>query len=660
MPLTIPTPTRSRTKNVHIRINTQKGGVNTLLDEARQPLEQSPGVTNMMQDQDGIWTTRWGTQYYGSAIAGEDDFDGAWEYIATDDSREIIAVGSTTGTVYKSTNNGDSWSSISGATMTAGNQCYFLQIDNELWITNSTDKLTVYDGSTLSRNTAITKPANLTATRDTGLSAGNYTYYYSVVALNEVGFTEGSTEASVTVNKSRDDWVAADDEGVDLDWDDTSGASRYEVYISDESGSLIYLASTTTSAYTDNGTATPNEYVEAPDANTTGGPELGSIELSNGRIWGVDAANKRIVFGGTGQYKKYFSYFYGGGYVELEKGGRDTPKAVKHYRTGSGQSVATVLTASPDGLGSIWQVAFDSITIGSEQITIPAPVKIVGSIGANSALAVINARDNIMFANKKGIFALKNRTQLFNVLATDEQSVNIRPSYRSINGSMIEQVSGYYYEGKVLFSCSISGTSNDTTFLYDLEQNNWTWKWDIGFKQFFEYTDDGDNTHLLAIRSDTNQLIEITDAVSTDLGQAYNTEWLSPIIHVDQKDHTQFAKIKEAFIELGRPKGTITFEVLGIEKNKAFSQIASRSISDSVSAVDFANALWGDYSFGEDSAVPTSYAQATVKKRLKINKKLNTIQFRVASTQANTEYTILSASAKGKIIPTRSPSSWRN
>lgn len=639
-------------------IDSAKGGTVTNIDEARQNIHQSPETVNLTLEQDGLWTTRPGTVYYGSIPGEEESILGGAEYVVDEDTRELIVVGGS-GKVYKSENDGKTWSEITGATMTQEKRCYFLQIDNNLYITNRTDRLTLYNGSVLIRNSPIDNPSNLTATRGGGLSSGSFNLYYRVVALNEVGFTAGSNEANVTVNKQRDTW-ATETEKIDLSWDAVSGATRYEIYIADESGALIYLADSTTNSYADTGAAQVNPYREIPDVNTTGGPILGRLSLSNGRIWGVDE-NFNVVFSGVSQYINYFSWFYGGGWSELDPGGREFPIVVVHYRTGKGDVAPTVLSKSPDGRGSIWQIAMDTLTIGEDIVIIPTPVKIVGSIGAQGESAVTDANDNIYSANKKGVYALRNKAQMFNVLATDEQSVNIRPSYRKqISGKKFEDIITFFSEGKVMISASQDGVKNDTTFLHDLEKNAWIWAWTIGFEQFFEYTDANSQTHLLGVQKEENKLIEISERTTLDKGQGFRTSWKSPLLHVDPKDKTLFAKVKDVVLEIGRPQGTINFEILGIMKNKPLRQLGSRTIGDTVSSVDFCNALFGDYEFGTDPEVPTVFAQASVKKRIKINKKLNAIQFRVSSSVAGTRYTLLSLTAKGRFVPTKPPGSWNN
>ena len=52
-----------------MNINKFNGGTVTLFDDARVKQNQAVETTNLMQVQDGIWKPRWGTEYYGAAIA---------------------------------------------------------------------------------------------------------------------------------------------------------------------------------------------------------------------------------------------------------------------------------------------------------------------------------------------------------------------------------------------------------------------------------------------------------------------------------------------------------------------------------------------------------------------------------------------------------------
>lgn len=644
----------------NVTIDEFNGGTSTLLDEARIGLKKAKETINLMQVQDGLWKPRWGTAYYGLAIPGEASIIGAKDFIRADGVREIVAIGSTTGKFYKCVDGG-AWSEIAGAVFTnLSKRPYFLQINNYLYITNGYDALTRYNGTVLTQYSTLAAPTGLVPSRGAGLSAGSFIYYYQITALNSVGETIGCAEQSIGVNKDRNAWVSASNEKVTLAWNAVVGATQYQVYISTESGQETLLDAVLTNSYTDDSTLTANPYVFVPSDNTTGAPKFSQMELSGNRIWATKDPNNpyRVYFSGVGQYIGYFSSYYGGGWVDLEKGGRERPQYVGHYRTGKGDSAATVLCSTPEGIGSIWQISIDSVTIGNSTFTVPIPVKIVGTIGADAPYAVVKAGDSLVFPNKRGVFDLGSKENIANILATAEKSVDIRPSYRSLNLSKIDNFCGYWFDAKIFFSVTEGGSENDIIFVRDMERQNWTWKWTIGVRQFFEYTDANGKTHLLGVPSGEARLWEFSENISGDLGQPFRTSYISGLLPIS-KNKKIFAKVKEALIELGRPKGTIKFEVLGIERKKGFTSLATRTITDSVSTIDFANALFGDFAFSDDVDVPKSYSQASVKKTARIRKLLNAIQFHVYSDAADTDYTILGIQADGNIIPTRPPSNWR-
>ena len=99
-----------RRKKVQFEIKDFKGGSNLLLEEARLAPNESKTAKNLIQVQDGLWKTRWGTQYYSQELPF--DCDGATEFVKSDGTTELIAVAG--GHVWKSTDGG-SWTEVEEA-----------------------------------------------------------------------------------------------------------------------------------------------------------------------------------------------------------------------------------------------------------------------------------------------------------------------------------------------------------------------------------------------------------------------------------------------------------------------------------------------------------------------------------------------------------------
>lgn len=662
---------RNKNRQTTITIDKFNGGTNSLIEEARLGSQFAVESNNMFQTQDGVWTTKWGSAYYGATHAST--LDGASEYVKSDGTTELITI--TNGKAYKSTNGG-SLTEISGATFTAGKQCYFMQISGYLYIANGTDALARYNGTILTTYTAINAPTSLSASLvASGLSSGTYHYYAEVTALNAVGETTGSTEASITVNKERDLWTSTTDK-VTWSWNAVAGAERYQLYLSDESGDETLLTSTTATNYTDNGEIQLNPYVVPPDDNTTGAPKFKSMCMSGNRIWATNNTNDKytVYFSGTGQYLDKFSDFYGGGWINLEKGGREMPVAVKHYQTGGGAGVATVLCKTPDGKGAVWQIDISTATVGDTSFSIPSASKIIGSFGTESILGTVATDNDIMFPNRKGWYSLGPEKNYYGILRTRELSSNIRPNWQKIISSKVGEICAYYYDAKVFISVATSTSGNDKIAIYDMERRNWMWSWDNGAKQFLDYTDTSGNTHFLYIPTSGTKLVELSPNYLNDFGTAFNQSYVSPLLPIS-KNKTDILILKDAIVELGQPKGAIKFSILGIGKDNSFTTIATKTVSDFSSNIGVGSDLPGEFHATATQSnshyvtdewvvyfteVPSSYTQSITKKAIKKRARLYALQFKVHSTTADTSYSILSLQARGSIIPRRIPSNWLN
>ena len=667
-------PTRSNAKEVLITIDRFNKGYSNLIDEARMDPEFAKESNNMMQVSDGLWKTRWGTNYYGAELP--ENPDGASEFVKADGTTELIAIAD--GVAYKSTDGG-SWSSISGATFTAGVKCYFLQISGFLYIANGTDSLARYDGSSLTTYSSMNPPDNLTASLvASGLTSGTFTYYAQVTALNDVGETVGSIEASITTNKKRDSWVSSTDKIV-WSWNSVVSANRYQLYLADEAGDETLLASTTNTNFTDDGTVALNPYVTPPLQNTTSAPKFKSMCVSGNRIWATNdqtssSTRYTVYFSGTGQYMGVFSDFYGGGWINLEKGGRETPVSVKHYQSGQGEGRATVLCKTPDGQGAVWQITISSATVGDTSFSVPSASKVVGSFGTESIDGVVATANNIAFPNRRGWFDLGPERQFYGILRTNEKSSLIRPYWRSLVKSLISGIASYFYDAKIFISVPTSTSGNDRTIIYDTERSNWAVDWTIGAKQFLEYTDSNGNSHFLYIPTTGTKLIEINENTLGDIGTAFNQSYISPLLPVSKKK-TDILNLQEAILELSRPRGVIKFQVLGIGKDNSFTTLATKTITNFGSNTGVGSDLAGDFfatSTNDNSrggpgswqvyftATPSTFTQATTKAAIRKRAKIYAIQFKVFSTTADTDYTILSLQAKGSLISRKLPSAWVN
>lgn len=664
---------RTNIKEVLVTVDDFSGGSNNLMSEARMPSKFAVESRNLMQVSDALWKTRWGTNFYGADHG--DTLDGACEYVKSDGTTELITISG--GKAYKSTDGG-AVTEITGATFTAGTKCYFMQIAGFLYIANGTDNLARYNGTVLATYASMDAPAGLAASRvASGLASGIYTYYAEVTSLNEVGESTGSTEATITVNKNRDDWVSTTDK-VDWYWNAVASSTGYQLYISDASGKeqLLTRVPAGVTHFVDDGTTEINPYIEPPEQNTTTAPKFISMCVSGNRIWATNdsGAMYTVYFSGTGQYIGNFADFYGGGWINLEKGGRETPVSVKHYQSGGGIGRPTVLCKTPDGKGAVWQLEIAQATVGDTSFSIPSAAKVVGSFGTESVDGVVATTNDIAFPNRKGWFSLGPEKNYYGILRTNEKSSNIRPYWRSLVSDKITEICSYFYDAKIFVSVPTSDAGNDKIVVYDTERGNWAVDWSIGARQFLEYTDTAKNTHFLYVPLTGNRLIEISANYTNDCGVPFNQSYISPLISVSKKK-TDVLNLDEAIAELGNPKGSVNFQIMGIGRDSNYTTLATKVITSLGGNTGVGTDLAGACYASETNAsvkqvdgtwtiylvkVPTVFTQASTKAAIRKRFKVYSLQFKVFSTTADTDFTILSLQAKGKLLPRRLPSAWVN
>lgn len=650
--ITLPRRNKKKEK-ITVELDNFKGGTNKLSNEARLQLNEALVSKNLIQVGDGQWKPRWGTDYYGASLS--DTIDGAAEYVKSDGTTELIAVAG--GSAYKSTDGG-AWTVISGATFTSGLQCYFMQITGYLYIANGTDALARYNGTSLSTYTQISAPAGLTGTASSSLSGTGFTYYAEVTALNEIGETTGSTEASCTVTKARDGWTGNDE--IVWTWTALSTATRYQLYIADELGDETLLTSTTAASFTDDGSLELNPYIIPPEDNTTGAPKFKSMCVSGNRIWATNNANDmyKVYFSGTGQYIGVFSDFYGGGWINLEKGGREIPQSVVHYQSGQGDGRLTALCKTPEGKGAVWQIQIASATVGSTSFSVPSAQKVVGSFGTEAVLGVVQTTNDIMFPNRKGWFNLGPRQNYFGILRTEEISAKIRPYWQSLVGSKLSGIATYFKDAKVFISVPTTSTGNTRTIILDTERGNWTVEWTFGARQFLEYTDTSGVTKFLYVPLTGSKLIEISENIKGDLGVAFSTDYTSGRYPLD-KLWKEFARVDKVYIKLGSPRGTINLEVSGSEKKSGFRGVVTKSISPQYSLSGLGYDPLGSVQLGDSAGTTSLYSDAADIRYVNVRKKLRDVQFRLTSSTIDTDYTLLGIILEGRPMRINPPRTWK-
>lgn len=656
-PLKFPTPD-------FLTLGNFRKGVITLIDKSRLPKDALEEANNIFLVEDGQPTIRPGTNWFGSASTNGLSIDG-FDYFDFNGAIHIVI--SAGGVIYRSTDDGTTWTLCSGATLTAGTAVNMNQNGSFLYLTNGVDNIVRYDGSTtLQVYTALNTPAAPTAAV-TGISGSNFTVYYKISAVNIVGFTLASTAVAQAVSITRDSWDSTHFVTLTLPSPQAS-QTRYDIYYSEDNVNFFYLDSIISStavpnvSYVDNGTAVVAPGTVAPTGNTTQGILAAELVNVGSRQFGVRDPNNRyrIYFSGASPgFTGSFSDAYDGGYLDWQPGGKFMPVKVEDYRDGKGTPLATVWCKSADGQGCILQMSLDTTTIGTINITIPSAYQLPGSRGTGAPGSVVNVLNDYFFYNSQAFYNLGSRAQFLNLLSTDEASANIRPTVRKISSSGEAQIASVYFDAKVYFSVSYGSTTNNATIVYDTERKCWLpTAFTIGFKKFLRYTDTGGTRRLLALKPGDNRLTEISTSIQGDYGLAFPTSLVTGL-YPTMKDRFEFQFVEEGEIELSNPQGSISVELLGIERSKGFSTQHSDTITATSTPYGHDTLAHDTTLHSDTTLVATLFSESSVKRYFAAQRELNAVQWRITTNSLSAYYVLRTLQTWGTATEAGHPTSWR-
>lgn len=637
-----------------------KRGVITLIDASRLPKNALAKFKNGWLVEDGQPALRPGVDWFGSDIGAEID---GYDYFDAGGVIHLVAVAN--GTVYRSLNDGATWTACTGGSFTVGKEVHTNQYNNYLYLTtgDSSDNILLYDGTTtLKSYTALTAPSAPTAVVASGLTGTNYTYFFKISAVSLIGFSEASAKVSVNTKDPRDAWTSTNTVTLTLPALQT-GQTRTDIYLSEDDLNYFYLSSVTNTTFVDNGTAVVVPSTTAPTDNTTTGPKVGELTNVGSRMYGVRDPNHRYRIWFTSGAAPYgaFASGYDGGYLDWQPGGKYMPVHVEDYRDGKGTPLATVWCDSADGQGCIIQMSLNVLTVSGISVTIPAAYRLPGSRGTPAPGSVVNVLNDFVFYNTQAFYNLGSRLQLQNLLSTDEMSANIRKTVKTISHGADKGIASVYFDAKIYQSVPYNSSTNNYTAIYDTELKAWVPEaFDMGFKKFLRYTDTTGSQHLLAVKPGDSRLSEISEGISGDYGQPFETDLLTGLYPI-MKDRFDFQYTEEMEWEFSNPQGNIFVELLGTEHTKGFTSIKLVPVNLSSTIVNTGWDIfsWDTHNWDDVSIVPETFSESSLKRFANVQAELNVVQWHIYTNSIDARYVLRTLQSWGTPSNDAHPSHWR-
>lgn len=649
----------------YLTLGNFKKGVISLIDKSRLPRDALEQADNIYLVEDGQPSLRPGVGWFGTAAPNGLEIDGFSYFDFAGVIHLVIVAG---GVVYRSTNNGTTWTQCTGFSLTSGLPTEMNQYNSLLYITNGTDNITLYDGSTtLLQYTNLATPAAPSAV-ETGLSGTGVPYYYKLSAVSPIGFSIASpvNTGAVESNLARTTWVPATNFVTLTTPVAVATQTRWDFYISEDNVNFYYLNSvaatpSATSVFVDDGTAIPIPSTQAPTGNTSQGPKVKELVNIGSRMYGIrDTVNKyRIWFSSGTPPVGAFSSAYDGGYLDWSPGGKYIPVQVIDYRDGKGTPLATVFCTSADGQGCVLQMSLDVMTIGTISITVPSAYKLPGSRGTPAPGSLVNVLNDYMFYNSQAIYNLGSRAQFLNLLSTDESSGNVRDKVKQISTVAESGIATVYFDAKVLFSVPRGSTTNNVTMVFDTERKAWLpTAFTLGFKKFLRYTTTDNSPKLLALKPGDSQLSEISNSIQGDYGLAF-TSTLKTGLYPVTKNRFEFQWTEEAQMEFSNPTGSIGIELIGVERGRGFTSQGTTTVTSILGTTGWDTFAWDTTLWDDTSTAIDTYSESSVKRYFRLGRELNAVQWLITTNSLDASYTLRTLQTWGTITNTGMPRTWR-
>lgn len=494
-------------------------GLNTTLRDSELSDEQAKELANMIMSGKGILTQRPGTgQYYQASTNGKirglfgSKINGTTELLAVSDDG------------YLTKKNGDSFTTITGASWASGEKVRFVQLQGQDYIVQKNHPLVRYDGTTLLSFTTLTAPTSLFATKLSGVS-GTFSWGWRVATLTDAGRSLPSVE--ITLSGLPEDIA---DCPVQIGWTAPSAASGlikgFEIYGRETgAGTRMTGVQATTSSWIDDGSIVPSQIAFMPDFNETGGPNAKYVIKSGGKIIlaNIQGRTSDVMWSGADVNVGKFHWTKGGGTASIEK------------------DDGTEITG-------IWEAAENKIIIFKERsiyqmklsydgdlgIVSPDIQKITDAIGCISGDTVRTVENDGYFIGRRagGGISLNSlgyqANILANILRTAEISAPIRPTLDAVNKTRFEDMWSIFFAQKYWWFYPV-GASSMGCISYDYERR--------GFSGPHTFPDgpvtgtifyDSDNEeHFLYGNGDDGNVTEISDGFSNDSGEAFTWSFTS-------------------------------------------------------------------------------------------------------------------------------------
>jgi hypothetical protein len=347
---------------------------------------------------------------------------------------------------------------------------------------------------------------------------------------------------------------------------------------------------------------------------------------------------------GTGN----FSPYEGGGYVPIDEDGDTELNFVDGFRNGKGDPVITVSSRGAAGKGLLNHVTFEDLTIDTQIITYPNVYPASGQSGTYAPRATFKIRDSLVYFTGQEVKATGTSQNIVNIITTNSISQVLEPDLEKINLQALENAVGLEYKDRGFFALPVNSTENNEIWYVDFSRKNaWVLRWTVAAKDMWLYEDSDGYTHFCVLVD--NEILEFTRRGSQthqDNGVAWRSNAGFSALVWDE-DGITLGKMRNMYIKLLQPKGTVTARATGVGRRGVQSAVGEDSFTVTTSYTGYDSYVYDTVEYDADPGQINSYGKSVAVLRIKPKGLLNQLSWDVGASTAGSDYLLSAVNTRG-------------
>ena len=125
------------------------------------------------------------------------------------------------------------------------------------------------------------------------------------------------------------------------------------------------------------------------------------------------------------------------------------------------------------------------------------------------------------------------------------------------------------------------------------------------------------------------------------------------------KNRFEFQWTEQAEMEFSNPTGSITVELIGLERSRGFTSQGTATVTSILSTTGWDTFLWDTTLWDDTSTAIDTFSESTVKRYFRLGRELNAVQWLITTSTLDSSYVLRTLQTHGTQTNGGLPRPWR-